>query len=402
MKFKKTVALIIIMALAIMTSQMSVFALSDVDFTLNIDPDITQYIAGEEVKVPIIIKTQTENGYVDMQLKLTFDKDALNLNTSLTAENDKGFTTQLTDDGVIIYYTSPDGRPSPIDSYILNLSFSVITGAGGGDYKFELIVERCQGLDENGSKEDITVSDAKSKTITIVETTSGDENTGSDIDVYTGTPTVTQPVIQSDNPSGGGCTAGGVIGIIFGAIVMFAAGVVVGYILCQRRAAQNEYDDYDDRDDEDRDMGFSGRFSRGSTRQSQRRSFDGGFSDRSDDDDIYSDLVTRGGARKVSLMDDDEIDTSYFGRSNGAGSFDDDDDDDDSPIIGFDDDDDDDGFPDEFKPRNYSDGDDDDDFGSFGVLGNRRRGRDDDGYGSFGGDDDDDDVDYRADRRRYR
>ncbi|MBQ6796374.1 MAG: hypothetical protein IJP10_00015, partial [Clostridia bacterium] len=204
------------------------------------------------------------------------------------------------------------------------------------------------------------------------------------------------------NPSGGGCTAGGVIGIIFGAIVMFAAGVVVGYILCQRRAAQNEYDDYDDRDDEDRDMGFSGRFSRGSTRQSQRRSFDGGFSDRSDDDDIYSDLVTRGGARKVSLMDDDEIDTSYFGRSNGAGSFDDDDDDDDSPIIGFDDDDDDDGFPDEFKPRNYSDGDDDDDFGSFGVLGNRRRGRDDDGYGSFGGDDDDDDVDYRADRRRYR
>lgn len=394
MKFKKTVAVIIVMAIALMTSSMSVFALSDVDFTLNIDPDITQYIAGEEVKVPIIIKTQTEHGYVDMELKLTFDKDALNLNTSLTAENDKGFTTQLTDDGVIIYYTSPDGRPSPIDSYILNLSFSVITGAGGGNYKFELIVERCQGLDENGSKEDITVSDAKAKTITIVETTTGDENTGSDIDVYTGTPTVTQPVIQADN-NGGGCTAGGVIGIIFGAIVMFAAGVVVGYILCQRRAAQNEYDDYDDREDDD--SGFSSRFSRGAASSRQSRSYSaGGYSGASDDDDdIYSDLVTRGGARKVSLMDDDEIDTSYFGRS--SESLDDDDD-----MVSFDDDDDD-GFPEEFKPRNYSD-DDDDDFGSFGVLGNRRRGRDDDGYGSFGGDDDDDDDDgdYRIDRRRYR
>lgn len=401
MKLKKTVAVIVIMAIAIMTAQMSVFALSDVDFTLDIDSSITQYISGDEVKVPIKIKTQTEHGYVDMQLKLTFDKDALSLNTILTAENDRGFTTELVDDGVIIYYKSPDGRVSPIDTYVLNLSFSVITGAGGGNYKFELKVDRCMGLDENGSQEEITVSDAKAKTITIVETTGGENDGTSDAGVYTGNTGASIPGAQISGNNAGlggtssdtGCSAGEVIAIIFGAIVMFAGGVVVGYILCQRRESQNldDSDDYDDRED----TGFSGRFSRAGN--IGRRPLSTNNYDDDDNNDIYADLATRGGARAVSLMDeDDEVDTSYFGRATDS-----------SPSFGeksaglsMDDDDDDDGFPDEFKPLGYDD-DDDDEFGSYGVLGNRRRGRDDDGYGSFGGDDDDDD-DYRNDRRRYR
>ena len=436
MKLKRTAALIITLALVILSVPMSVFALSDVDFTLNIDPDITQYISGDVVDVPIIIKTQTDNGYVAMELILTYDKDALSLNTQLKAENDNGFTTVESDDGVHITYDSPDGRKAAIGDIVVPLKFSVLTGAAGGDYKLQLKVEMCQRLDENGSRDNkITISEAKTKTITIVETTDSEGGNSSDIDVYQGSTVATMPIIEGENTSGGGCSscsAGGVIGVIFGFLAFFAGGVITGYILCQRRISQNDFDDEDDREAFRRDL--PGRFSRAAANEdtgrrsrsfekdgdSGRRSRSGGFESggyesngfendfggAAKSENIYEEMATRGGARMVSQQDDfdDDIDSSYFGRASesrgaaGGMSVPND-------PISIGDDDDDDTFPDSLRPRNYGaqsyqaptpEDDDDygDDYGDYNALGSKRRDRGDDGYGSFG-----DPSDYG---RRYR
>lgn len=372
-----------VVTLFALASSMNAYALSDVDFTIDINTN-EQYISGNEVAAPIIIKTQTNNGYIEMELLLKYDKDVFNCTTTI---DDNGFKTEVVEDGLKITYSDPtgSGKVSPIGEYALPISFAVITGAAGGSYTFELQVVRCQGLDANGNKENnMTVSDAKSKTVTVVETSDGGEGaTTTEPTLYAITTTTyavqTQP----------GTSAGSIIAIIIGAIVVFAGGVVVGYILCQRGVGIGQL------------SGRSGGGFTGARRLSRDTYGDDMDDDDGDDYDDFGEPPARSQRRAVSL-DDDLVDTGYFGRSG------------DTPIgsdltgsvlsHNLDEDDDDEGFPDEFRPRRYIGGaredDDDESFGSYGVLGGRRRDRSDDGYGSFSIDDDDDD--FRADRRRYR
>ncbi len=425
MKIKKSLS-VVVMILALLFSFFTptAYALSDVDFTLSVE-DAIEYMSGKTVEVPIIIKTQTDNGFVDLTMFLKFDPDYLSCGTILENEVN-GFTTkQITREsdgvtGLLIEYISPTGTKTQKDTQIVfTVEFSVKTGVASTEtclLSLEVNKDDVYGLDSNGNKEKglLTISAAKDKNLTIVEThedgmvTTPSEGDEPNFYISTTTPNPDDPGKESK----GGCSAGGVIGIIFGALVVFAAGVVVGFIMCQKRLNEDGYDV----------PAFNissslGGFGRGASRtQEPERTYEDvaeqyrrstGRSGSIYDDEIYSQRPAAPSAPRYSNYEDDEdlVDTGYFGRASDTrlGS------ENTSGSMLFDDDDDDDEFPSELAPRKpgVTKGGR---FEDFGFLGGGRRERNDDGYGSFetddnstGGDDDDNGgYTYRSDRRRYR
>lgn len=422
MKIKKKLA-VMLMLLSLVFSfsgTMAFAAKSDVDFTISVADDL-QYMSGNTIQVPIIIKTQTDNGYVDLTMFLTFDPDYLTCATILETEVD-GFTTHLYDresdgaHGLMINYSSPDGKKSQKDTQLVfTVEFSVKTGVASTEtclLHLEVNKDDVFGLDSNGNKEKglLTVSAAKDKNLQIVETnedaatTSPDEGDEPNFFISTTSPNPDDPA----NKQRGGCSAGGVIGIIVGAFVVFAAGVVVGSIWCQKRLNEDGYDVPA--------FSFGSSFSsltRGRTVDSRepertyedvaeqyRRST--GRTSSIYDDEIYSQRPAAPKPRRSFEDDDSMVDTDYFGRASDVrlGS-----DVNSGPMLYDDDEDDEDEFPSELAPRNGNT--QENRFGDFGFIGGNRRQRNDDGYGAFQSDDDDDDdngggYDYRSDRRRYR
>ena len=236
-------ALFAALAVVMLLPGANVYALSDIDFTIDVDTS-KEYIAGNIVEAPILIKTQTDNGYVEMTMLLKYNQDTFACNSIY--DDVEGFTTTITDDGLEIFYKSPDNSKSQIDTvYKLDIQFTVKTGVASGKYKLELDVDtnNVYGYDKNGNKEKglLTISDANAKELTVIETGDGVTTAaedGSEANFYTGIATTTQAV---EAHTGGGCSAGGIIGGILGALVLFAAGVIVGFLLCQKRMNDEGY-----------------------------------------------------------------------------------------------------------------------------------------------------------------
>lgn len=424
MNSKRSMVIVLILALVFSISGMTAFAAkSDVDFTLSVADDL-QYRAENDVLVPIVIKTQTDNGFVDLEMFLMFDPDYLICSTLMPEEVD-GWTTRLyerPDDGkygLVINYSSPDGTRTKKDTQMeFKVKFVVKTGVASTEHctlSLEVLPENVYGLNSNGEKNHslLTISDAKDKDLVIVETSAGQTTVADNGD----DPNFSIPTVipNPDDPgkkeASGGCTGGAVIGIIFGALVVFAAGVVVGFVLCQKR--MNE-DGYNVAPVSFKDIGsrlgggFAGKKDNGRTftQATEEYTRSTGRSGSIYDEEIITPTrQTRPAPTNAPRSEDELVDTSYFGRATdtrigGSGfrsqmptvtsGFDDDDDDDD-----------DDGFPSELAPRGRisSRGD----LTAEGYFGGAaRRERNDDGYGAFETDDDDD-TGYRpSDRRRYR
>lgn len=415
MKFRKYLTIVAVFLMAILfVPSMTVYAESDVDFTISVNTDVP-YISGDTIACDIIIKNQTDKGYVEMELFLTFDTDALNCLSIF--DNVDGFSTKVEEregqSGLVIKYLSPDGNPSVKGEKVVKLQFAVITGAATGDYPLKLQVVSCFGFDSAGNKEDavekgdkvLSLSMAKDKKLALVETpdnaignSTGD---GSDPNYYYTEPTANQQVDDKK----GGATVGTVLLMVFGAVVVFAAGVVVGFILCQKRMNEDGYDRSVEPAPSRRYAGgglssLAGRFS--------KSIYDD--NDDEEEDNFYNERISQKytPSRRPSVLDDDdEVDTSYFGRAAethlGSGSRN-----------AYDDE-----FPDEFTPRRYNTPassapaqQPEEEYGSYDFLGGHRHERADDGYGAFSENaspaaapddfDDDDDDGYFSDRRRYR
>ncbi len=416
MKNKKSLA-VVVMILALVFSFSGSIAYanpSDVDFTLAVE-DAFEYKATDTVHVPIIIKTQTDNGFVDLTMYLTYPPDYLVPATILEQEVD-GFTTYVYEresdgkTGLMINYNSPTGRKSEIGEIRFPVEFSVKTGVASNEncvLSLEVNKNDVFGLDSNGNKEKglLTISNAKDKILKIVETFDSAattvDNSAQNPNFFIST-TTPNPDDPQAKPKGGGCSAGGVIGILLGAIVVFGAGVVVGFILCHKRLNEDGYDVPS--------FGFASRFISGRTESREPAQSSRNYEDVAEqyrqstgrsssiyDDEIYSQRPAAPRQRRSFEDDDSLVDTDYFGRAsdNRLGS------ELNTTSALFEEDDDDDEFPSELAPRSSS-GLQGGSFADFGFGG--RRERTDDGYGSFETDDDDDNggYNYRSDRRRYR
>lgn len=381
-------------------AQGTALALSDVDFTINTDTSV-QYIQEETVNVDIEIKTQTENGYVELDLFLEYDTDALTCATIL--DDVDGFTTYVREEGgvsgLVIEYRDPNGARAPIDTRVLKLQFVVRTGVATNGYPLSLKVERVAGLDKDGNKEDgiLTVSNARDKTLDIVDVGGGNDSSsedGSDPNYYFSTTTAPQEV----NNGGGGkkVSFGTVLLFILGAIVVFAAGVIVGFIICQRRLTYEQLgindtsaDDTFDRSSRNAPLsgkhgGFASNFNIGigDDTNDKPRSVSRTSSIYDEEDDLrtgpgFDARTPRGFSNWKQPVEDDGVDTSYFGdageRHLGSSS---------TSVSSVYDDDDDDGY---LPRRGIGRSRNNDDFDGYASsLGGKKRDRGDDGYGSFG------------------
>lgn len=415
MNIKKGIAVVLTLLLALSFSSMVALAKSDVDFTIAVDTTL-EYVSEMEVTVPIEIKTQTENGFVDLEMFLIFDADYLACSTIVTDVD--GWTTFIQtresdgQTGLVMQYSSPDGSKSVMSEtpMVFTVTFAVKTNVASNEncmLKLETKPDKIFGLNSNGEKNPglLTVSVANDKALKIVETSAGNVTTdpasSSDPNYYFTTPSVNQQV-QTEGGSCSSCsTFGNVVLILFGALVMFAAGVVVGFVLCQKHMNEDGYNV------PPLSLGSLGL---GKKQKPAPRSYNEaqedytrstGRSGGSIYDDDYMQRPSRVTTRRPPVLDEDDlVDTSYFGHASDArlgandttfssGGFEDDDEDD---------------FPQDLAPRKRD----------AGFLGSSsRRERNDDGYGAFDaglqnsggfddGDDDDSPTDYRSDRRRFR
>ena len=75
---------------------MVAFAASDIDFTLDIDTT-KDYMASQEILLPIVIKTQTDNGYTDLELIVKYNTDIFTPANAIGGSKDEalGFTSEV-------------------------------------------------------------------------------------------------------------------------------------------------------------------------------------------------------------------------------------------------------------------------------------------------------------------
>lgn len=398
-------------------------AISDVDFTIR--PPTEEIAPTESFVVELVINTQTVNGYVSFIYTMTYNEDVLKCTANI---NDKGFVGGGSNGEFKLTYDDPTGTntPSEIGEVIIQIPFTVLEGAPGGETAFSATVPEIYGVDEDGKKVVITRAWIKDKSVVIADvaapqTTSSEEEVsyagfGEDYSAIS----VESYIYGYDEDED--MSAGEIFGLIVAAIVIFIAGGAVGYIICQKRmdssvgrgtyrrgssAADDDYGDYlparterggyGDDDDYDDDVQGTSYFGRGASRMGGSRYRDDEMDD-SFDDDVYADLSGIGRTAPQSS-------SSMFAN-----------------VTQPDDDDDDSGFPSAFFPTGYSARreETDDGFGSFSSGSAARRTpsftpdttfSDDDDDLRFGGfesfDDDDDDSGFgssspRGDRRRFR
>lgn len=360
MKFKKTIALLLTLILAVSGTSLVAFAAADVDFTLR--PDTTQtseFAPGDTVNLYVDITTKTSNGYNNFTLEIGYNSDVLTYSDQAIDEN--GCTGNANGGVLTLTYNNPEGKNSAVnDVKHIKVAFTVLEGAPGGDTEFSSKVT-CYGKDTTGTQKLRTCAPMLNKKITISDISNG----GTASTVSPADYPVTSEILVDDIPSvyereedekkSGGVGAGWVIILI---LLAFGGGFIAGFKLCEKRGG-----------------GASG----------GRRSFPSRASSNDmpdDDDDELPTFSKKPAPRKPMQQDDDGFDSSYFGRAREMGGGNDIYDkyasDDDfgmgsQPMSqGYQNQEDESGFPGSFFPRNYT---------------SRAPQRSDDGFGSFGNDD---------------
>ena len=355
MKFKKTIALLLTIILAMGGTSLVAFAAADVDFTLR--PDTTQtseFAPGDTVNLYVDITTKTSNGYNNFTLEIGYNSDVLTYSDQAIDEN--GCTGNASGGVLTLTYNNPEGKNSAVnDVKHIKVAFTVLEGAPGGDTEFSSKVT-CYGKDTTGTQKLRTCAPMLNKKITISDISNGAAaNTVSPADYP-----VTSEILVDDIPSvyereeeesKSGVGAGWVIILI---LLAFGGGFIAGYKLCEKRGGSGNRRDFTPRPVQD-------------------------IPD--EDDDELPTFSKRSPTRKPLQKENDDFDSSYFGRAREMGSgndiFDKYSSDNDFGMGGQSSDqgmpgaEDDSGFPGSFFPRNYT---------------SRAPQRNDDGFGSFGGD----------------
>lgn len=242
-------------------SGITAFAAVDLDVTL-IPPEDSVTNAGD-CEVDLDIVTKSANGYVELVINIEYDADLLALAAPV---NQNGYKVTGSRGQLTLTYFDPTGTntPTPIgNKETIPIHFTVLENAPDTVTKIRASVDHAY----NNRGKNITWTPIYDKQIEIVRInqdinesdTSSEEEVSSQFVVGQNTGTVTRSTSAAAN-------GGKVASVIFGAIVVFGAGMMAGYILCMKRygivggkptrtrhddggSDDDYYDDYDDYDD---------------------------------------------------------------------------------------------------------------------------------------------------------
>lgn len=238
-------------------SGFTAFAAVDLDVTI-IPPDDT-VTNNQRFEVNLQMVTKSTNGYVEMVIKIEYDADILALAAPV---NKDGYMVSGSKGQLTLTYFDPTGsnKPTEIGSEVmLPIEFIVLESAPDTTTKIKATVDHAY----NNRGKNITWTPIYDKEIEIIRINDGasvssevsSEEVSSEFVVGENTGTVS----RSSSIAGNG---GKIASVIIGAIFVFTAGVVVGYIICMRKYEKGagshtskayddygSYDDYDDYDD---------------------------------------------------------------------------------------------------------------------------------------------------------
>ena len=279
-------------------SGFTAFAAVDLDVTI-IPPDDT-VTNNQRFEVNLQMVTKSTNGYVEMVIKIEYDADILALAAPV---NKDGYMVSGSKGQLTLTYFDPTGsnKPTEIGSEVmLPIEFIVLESAPDTTTKIKASIDHAY----NNKGKNITWTPIYDKEIEIIRINDGtavssdvsSEEVSSEFIVGKDAGTVS----RSSSIAGNG---GKIASVIIGAIFVFTAGVVVGYIICMRKYekgagshSSKEYDDYGDYDDyDDYDDYYDDYDGDSSTKAS-------GKSNYSDNDDGYY----RRSEEKYSVADEDD------------------------------------------------------------------------------------------------
>ncbi len=262
-------------------SSFTAFAAIDLDVTI-IPPEDT-VTNNQRFEVNLQMVTKSTNGYVEMVIKIEYDADILALAAPV---NQDGYMVSGSKGQLTLTYFDPTGTNTPTEigsEVMLPIEFIVLESAPDTTTKIKATIDHAY----NNKGKNITWTPIYDKEIEIIRI-----NEGTDVSTDVSSEDVSSEFVVGNNAGTVSRTSsiagngGKIASILIGAIVVFAAGVVVGYIICMRKyenggmpsskdyTADNDYD-YDDYDDYDDDY-----YDNSSRNSSGRNSYD-------DNDDGY-------------------------------------------------------------------------------------------------------------------
>ena len=211
-------------------SGFTAFAAVDLDVTIVPPPESVQNNGNCPVELDIV--TKSANGYVELVINIEYDADLLALSAPV---NQNGYKVTGSRGQLTLTYFDPTGTdtPTPIgNTEAITINFTVLENAPDTTTKIKATVDHAY----NNKGKNITWTPIYDKTIEIIRINDDIGGTTSSESEEVSSQFVVGKNIGAVTRSTGGTTGGGsVAAVILGALVIFGAGVLVGYLICMKK-----------------------------------------------------------------------------------------------------------------------------------------------------------------------
>lgn len=234
----------------------SALAAYDIDFTIK--PEETTVSQGQTFNVNIVVTTASSNGYVNFLFKLMYDETVFSCESTYS---EGGYTGSGTNGIYTLEYSDPTQEGTEYtptsrgDIVTIPVKLKVLNDAKVGSTKISGSIESCNGIDTLDLNKEVklALANLSTKTVTIQEddgtyTASSETPAQTPDDTETEDDPAQELMTQIPSPTAStendGASWGLIIGIIFGGIVVFCMGIIVGYILGIKSHGGEDPDDY--------------------------------------------------------------------------------------------------------------------------------------------------------------
>lgn len=234
-------------------SGITAFAAIDLDITIM--PPEEEVTNNQEFEVDLKIVTKSDNGYVELKVNIEYDASVLTLAAPVNYE---GYRVSGNKGQLVLTYFDPTGTntPTPIGNEVLvPIKFLVMENAPTTTTKIKATTDHAY----NKKGKNIIWTPINDKEISIVRINGTTESEDEVVSQEVSSTFVVGNQTSINRTSSLAGNGGKVASVLLGAIVVFCAGIVVGYILCMHkyenssesskkasRRTDDYYDDYDD------------------------------------------------------------------------------------------------------------------------------------------------------------
>lgn len=206
-------------------------ALAAVDLDVTIIPPDDTVQNGHYCDVGLQMVTKSANGYVEMVINIEYDADLLALSSPV---NEDGYKITGSKGQLTLTYFDPTGTntPTPIgNDKTITIRFIVLENAPDTTTKIKANIDHA--YNEHGKNVTWTpIYDKEIEIIRINESVSSEATSSEEESSQFVVGKNTGTVSRSSSGTGNG---GKVASVIIGAIVIFAAGMAAGYIMCMKK-----------------------------------------------------------------------------------------------------------------------------------------------------------------------